>query len=169
MRITETDFQDGETGALFGLPYVIMRKPRPIDTTTLNYNWQIWETNAFSIYTNQTDKRHEKSAQEAIAAVLRFLTNIGVIDYTGSAGYNSVILPEHILHSMLTPAGGFLQTRKKPGDFIEKGEILGEILDPLNAEQIALLKAPTTGTLFFTTKKTLVTEHEIAFKVIPMA
>ena len=29
--------------------YVVMRKPEPIDTTTLNYNWQVWETNAFSV------------------------------------------------------------------------------------------------------------------------
>ena len=36
-------------GNLFGLPYVVMRKPAPIDTTTLNYNWQIWETNAFTV------------------------------------------------------------------------------------------------------------------------
>lgn len=30
-----------------------MRKPEPIDTITLNYNWQIWETNAFSVYTKE--------------------------------------------------------------------------------------------------------------------
>ena len=56
-------------GNLFGLPYVVMRKPAPIDTTTLNYNWQIWETNAFSIYTKETDEVGEQSAQEAVAAV----------------------------------------------------------------------------------------------------
>ena len=31
----------------FGLPYAFIRTPRPYDTTTLNYNWQIWETKAF--------------------------------------------------------------------------------------------------------------------------
>ena len=35
------------------LPYVVMRKPEPIDTTTLNYNWQTWETNALSVYTKE--------------------------------------------------------------------------------------------------------------------
>lgn len=28
-------------GNLFGLPYVVMRTPKPIDTTTLNHNWQM--------------------------------------------------------------------------------------------------------------------------------
>jgi len=58
-----TGYQTASLGNLFGLPYVVMRKPAPIDTTTLNYNWQIWETNAFSIYTKETDEVDEQSAQ----------------------------------------------------------------------------------------------------------
>ena len=55
VRIMNTGYQTASLGNLFGLPYVVMRKPEPIDTTTLNYNWQIWETNAFSVYTKETD------------------------------------------------------------------------------------------------------------------
>ena len=40
----------------FGLPYVILHAPRPFDTTTPNYNWQIWETKAFSLYTNSNGR-----------------------------------------------------------------------------------------------------------------
>ena len=50
-----TGYQTASLGNLFGLPYVVMRKPEPIDTTTLNYNWQVWNTNAFSVYTKETD------------------------------------------------------------------------------------------------------------------
>lgn len=69
VRIMNTGYQTASLGNLFGLPYVVMRKPEPIDTTTLNYNWQIWETNAFSVYTKETDEIDEHSAQEAVAAV----------------------------------------------------------------------------------------------------
>lgn len=31
-----------------------VRKPLPFDTTLLNYNWQIWNTKAFSIYAGHT-------------------------------------------------------------------------------------------------------------------
>ena len=34
--------------------YVVIRKVRPYDTTTLNYNWQVWDTQAFSLYTTTT-------------------------------------------------------------------------------------------------------------------
>lgn len=74
-----TGYQTASLGNLFGLPYVGMRKPAPIDTTTLNYNWQIWETNAFSIYTKETDEVDEQSAQEAVAAVLRYLSRVGLL------------------------------------------------------------------------------------------
>lgn len=60
-------------GNLFGLPYVVMRTPKPIDTTTLNYNWQIWESNAFSVYTKETAHIDEDSAAQAVSAVLRYL------------------------------------------------------------------------------------------------
>ena len=38
IRIMNTGYQTASLGNLFGLPYVVMRKPTPIDTTTLNYN-----------------------------------------------------------------------------------------------------------------------------------
>ena len=86
IRIMNTGYQTASLGNLFGLPYVVMRKPTPIDTTTLNYNWQIWETNAFSIYTKETDEVDEQSAQEAVAAVLRYLSRVGLLRYTATAG-----------------------------------------------------------------------------------
>ena len=46
----KTGFEDIETAKLFGLLYIVMRNPHPYDTTTLNYNWQIWETKVYSLY-----------------------------------------------------------------------------------------------------------------------
>ena len=55
VRMMDTGRQNTSLAGLFGLPYVVVRKPRPIDTTTLNYNWQIWDTSTFSLYTTETD------------------------------------------------------------------------------------------------------------------
>lgn len=43
----ETGYQNTSLANLFGLPYVVVRKPVPIDTKTLNYNWQDEMTAAF--------------------------------------------------------------------------------------------------------------------------
>ncbi len=48
VRIVDTGYQENEEGLDFGLPYLVIRKPHPYDTTTLNYNWQVWETRTFS-------------------------------------------------------------------------------------------------------------------------
>ena len=79
VRMMDTGRQNTSLAGLFGLPYVVVRRPKPIDTTTLNYNWQIWDTSAFSLYTTETDFIDEVSARQAVAAVLRFLTRMGIL------------------------------------------------------------------------------------------
>lgn len=80
VRVMHTGFENTELAKTFGLPYVIVRRPRPYDTTTLNYNWQIWETNAFSLYTTDTEHICPGSADEAVLAIIRFMTATGIID-----------------------------------------------------------------------------------------
>lgn len=73
VRMMKTGFEDIELAKDFGLPYIYRRNARPYDTTTLNYNRQLWDTKAFSIYTNATDHIDILSARGAINAVLTFL------------------------------------------------------------------------------------------------
>ena len=166
VRIMDTGYQTSSLGNLFGLPYVVMRKPQPIDTTTLNYNWQVWETNAFSVYTKETDVTDEASARQAVSAVLRFLSRIGILKYTCQNGYLPIVLQENELATALTPAGGLFRRFRAPGEEVEYGETIGTILDPFTAETVAEIKSPTSGIVFFAMKKPLVTEHEAAFKII---
>ena len=161
-----TGFETASLGNLFGLPYVGMRKPAPIDTTTLNYNWQIWETNAFSIYTKETDEVDEQSAQEAVAAVLRYLSRVGLLRYHCHSGYLSTVVQENEMANVLTPAGGIFRRFVEPGQEVEYGQKMGVILDPFTAEVEAEITCPTSGVVFFALKKPLTTEHEVAFKVI---
>ena len=166
IRVMNTGYQTASLGNLFGLPYVVMRKPTPIDTTTLNYNWQIWETNAFSIYTKETDEVDEQSAQEAVAAVLRYLSRVGLLRYHCHSGYLSTVVQENEMANVLTPAGGIFRRFVEPGQEVEYGQKTGVILDPFTAEVEAEITCPTSGVVFFALKKPLTTEHEIAFKVI---
>ena len=71
VRMMSTDWSDAQTACDFGLPYVFVREPLPIDTTTLNYNWQIWDTRAYTILTSETDRIDVVSAEIAVNSVLR--------------------------------------------------------------------------------------------------
>ena len=166
VRMMDTGYQTSSLGNLFGLPYVVMREPRPIDTTTLNYNWQIWETNAFSVYTKETDAIDHASADQAVSAVLRYLSRVGVIKYPCHSGYLTTVVRENDLATVLTPVGGIFRRLKEPGQDAEYGETIGEILDPFTAEILRPVKSTTSGIIFFAMKKPLVTEHEVAFRLI---
>lgn len=166
VRMMETGYQNASLANLFGLPYVVVRKPRPIDTTTLNYNWQVWETNAFSVYTSETDVVDEESARQAVSAVLRFLTRMGILRYHSHSGYIPSTVNEDELAIVKTDTSGIYRRLKHPGEEVRMGEVLGEILDPYEGDVIRQILSPVEGMIFFSHKKPLVTESEIVYKII---
>ena len=73
VRILHTGYEDESEACNFGLPFVSVRTPKPYDTTTLNYNWQIWDTRAFSIYPGVTESVDVPAAEHIVKAVMHFL------------------------------------------------------------------------------------------------
>lgn len=166
VRMMDTGRQSASLASLFGLPYVVIRKPKPFDTATLNYNWQLSGTNAFSLYTNETDRTDEVSAKQAVASVLRFLTRMGIIKYNSHGGYISTLIQEDELMPVKTPDDGIYRRIREPGNEVHMGDILAEIVHPYEGYVTSQVLAPTDGILFFAHNKPLVTENEIIYKII---
>lgn len=166
VRMMETGYQSPSLANLFGLKYVLIRKPKPFDTATLNYNWQMWDTNAFSVYTNATEQIDEKSAQHAVVAVLRFLTRMGIIKYNSHSGYIASVISEDNLKPIISEASGIYRRLKNPGDGVERGDVLAEILDPYEGEVISQVISPTDGVIFFAHTSPLVMENVVVYKII---
>ena len=55
VRMIETGKQSNSLASQFGMPYVLTAEPRSYDKATLNYNWQMRGTEAFSVYSGVTD------------------------------------------------------------------------------------------------------------------
>lgn len=166
VRMMETGYQSPSLANLFGLKYVVIRKPKPFDTVTLNYSWQIWNTNAFSVYTNATEQIDELSAKQAVVAVLRFLTRMGIIKYNSHSGYIASVINEDDLKCITTTAAGIYRRIKNPGDSVERGDVLAEILDPYEGEVISQVLSPTDGVIFFAHTSPLVMENVVVYKII---
>jgi len=164
VRMMDTGYQNASLANLFGLPYVVIRKPRPIDTTTLNYNWQVWESNAFSVYTNKTDSIDEQSAQQAVSAILRFLNRMGILRYNCHGGFISSTINEDELMSVVSDVPGIFLRRKNAGEEVQVGDVLAEIIDPLEGEIREQILAPSV--IFFAHDEPLVMEHSTVFKLI---
>ena len=166
VRMMDTGYQNASLANLFGLPYVVIRKPRPIDTTTLNYNWQVWESNAFSVYTNKTDSIDEQSAQQAVSAILRFLNRMGILRYNCHGGFISSTIHEDELMSVVSDVPGIFLRRKNAGEEVQVGDVLAEIIDPLEGEIREQILAPSDGVICFAHDEPLVMEHSTVFKLI---
>ncbi len=133
VRVMQTGFEDIELAKDFGLPYVYRRNARPYDTTTLNYNWQLWETKAFSVYTSATDKIDVVSAREAINAVLSFLNKQGIIQYRCHEGFISQFIEGHSLMNVKSATAGIFirhadvdsRVKKRRRDSGDNGSVHG--------------------------------------------
>lgn len=168
VRVLQTGYEDTATACLFGLPFVTVRKPLPFDTTLLNYNWQVWDTKAFSIYAGSTGSIDHRASRQATDAVLRFMRKAGVITHrVQAAGYESAVINEADLVSVAAPSAGLFEPLRNAGDEVSRGDTLARIIDPYTADTRAELAAPASGTIFFAHDKPLALEHGITFRIHP--
>lgn len=166
VRLMATGFEDLELARQFGMPYVVRRAVRPFDTTTLNYNWQLWETHAFSMYTTTTTNVDKMSAKESVGGILNFLKRQGIVDYRGHDGYISRVVEDTDLVSVPTKTSGIFESVVKVGEEVERGQLLARIIDCYEGEIIEELRAPADGIVFFMHGEPLTYSQTAVFKLI---
>lgn len=167
VRMMKTGFENVELAKKFGLPYVVLHTPRPFDTTTLNYNWQIWETQAFSLYTTNTSSVDKASAKQAVEAILNFMSKQGIIRYRGYDGYIPRVIESEDFVSVRAEKAGFFETYVKPGDEVYEGQLLAHILDPYLGTLRAALFSPIHGTVAFVHDEAMTYESTAVLKLFP--
>lgn len=149
VRMMDEGYSDVETAMKFGLPYVVKRVVRPYDTATLNYNWQVWDTKAYSLFTSTTNGIDKKSAGQAVLSILRFCGSLGFVKYQESKLHESIVICDKDLVTVRTAKSGIFEPLAKVGDYIEEGTPLANIVNPYDGEIMETLYAPSTGALFF--------------------
>ena len=162
VRMMKTCKENTSLANLFGLPYVVLRTPSSMDQSTLNYNWQVSGTAAFSVYTNATENIDEVSAEQGVSSVLRFLSRMGIIKYKCHGGYMGTIIEEDEMMNVKSGAAGIYRGLCSSGDEVSRGEVLAQVLHPYEGEVIDEIKAPCD----FTHKKPLVDQNSVVFKMI---
>lgn len=167
VRMMKTGFEDVEKARDFGLPYVYRREARPYDTTTLNYNWQIWNTKAFSIYTDATDKIDTAGALVVVEAVLRFLGKNSILDYTCHEGYLSQLIESPSMVNVKSNAAGFFLRKAEVNARVKQGELLAQIVDPYQGTVIEEVLSPVDGIVFFHASQPILYSHTSLFRIIP--
>ncbi len=168
VRLMNTGYTKPDDGYLFGLPYLVMRTPKPYDTTTLNYNWQVFETDAFSVYTKATDKLDEESAETAVESILRFMEKKGILNGIDVGdGVETSFIAENQMFHIQTRASGLFRPIAKAGDMVKQNDEIAEIISPYTADVKEVIKARRSGRVFFVRHAEAIMEHDLVYRIVP--
>lgn len=168
VRLMRTGYEDTEGAKLFGMPYITLRQPLPFDTTLLNYNWQIWETKAYSLYGGMNDGEESPVTAEMIGTILRFAQRIGLTrkPVVGIPDFNPQVIDESSFCSVRTPQAGIFYRLKGAGAKVQEGEPLARIIDPYEGSVRAEITSPTDGIIFFAHNKPLALANTLLFNIL---
>lgn len=167
VRVVHGPGESTNNGADFGLPYVLHHVPGSFDTTTLHYNWRLWDTEAYSLYLKETALVDAEAAEEAVRATMRFMDERGIIRWPHHRGYHAAQIGEQSLQPVLTTSGGVFCPLVKLGDVVRAGTELASIVDPLRGVQKEALHAPCDGVVFYEARTPLVNQGTLAFQIVP--
>ena len=166
VRLMEEGYSKTELAEQFGLPYVVVRKVRPYDTATLNYNWQVWNTQAFSLYTTATERINPNGAGQALLAVLNFLSAQSIVQYHGPSLIKPKIVSDTELIPVRTSESGIFEPLVKAGETVAMGQPLANIIHPYESELIETLYAPVDGKVFFIHNEPLTYANTAVIKLV---
>ena len=166
VRIIKTGYEDVETARLFGMRYVTTYQPRPFDTTLLNYNWQLWNTKAFSIYAGKTSQVDLTAGTETVDAILRMMSRTGIVTTSlVGAAYESIVLDESALQHVKARHAGILLRLVNAGNRVHSGQSLAHIIHPYNGQVLNDVKAMDEGMVFFAHNRPVVLQNALLFKI----
>ena len=166
IKMMETGTESTSLANLFGMPYVLTGMNRAFDSVTLNYNWQKMGTQAFSVYSRTTETIDAASADMAVSSVLRFLTRMGIIKYNCHGGYISTVLREEELVSVKADEAGFFKKIVGINEEVKRGQVLAQIINPMDGVVKAEIIAPTDGIIFFAQNSPTVFQNVVIYKLL---
>ena len=168
VRMMDEGYSDVETAKLFGMPYVVKRAVRPYDTATLNYNWQVWDTKAYSLYTTTTTSIDTVAAGQAVLAVLRFCAKLGIVRYRENGKHDSIVVDDKDLVSVQTAKSGIFESLIRVGEYVEEGTPLANIVNAYDGNVLETLYAPIGGNIFFLHNDPLTYANTAVIKIVPV-
>lgn len=165
VKLLKSGFEDLETAKKFGYKIVHHRTMKSIDTVSLQYNWQLWETKAFSIMCPNINEVDNKISSQINQGILRFMGKVGIIDYHVFAGYESTIVNRETIEVVKAPKSGIFVAKEMPGNYVSKGQLLGEVIDSLEGEVVHEFRASSDGMVTCHYSNALIYENAVAFRV----
>ena len=165
IKLFKSGYEDLEGAKKFGFKMIHHRTMKSIDTVTLQYNWQLWGTKAFSIMCPSDTHVDKKIASQINQAMIRFMDKSKVIDYHIFNGYESTVIDRNSISVVKSPKSGIFIAKELPGNYVSKDQVIGEIVHSLEGNVTHQFLAPCNGMITCFNSNPLIYEHAVAFRI----
>ena len=165
IKLYKSGYEDLKSAKKFGFKMIHHRTMKSIDTVTLQYNWQLWGTKAFSIMCPSDNQVDKKIASQINQAMIRFMDKTKIIDYHIFNGYESTVIDRESIEVVKSPRSGIFISKELAGNYVSKDQVVGEIVHSLEGDVIHQFLAPCNGMVTCFYSNSLIYEHAVAFRI----
>ena len=166
IKLFQTGYEDLKAAKKFGLRIIHHKGLKPTETASLQYNWQLWGTKAFSLICPDEKQINLPSSNETLESIINFLSKNKIIDYKLLAGYDSTIVRKLDIEIIKTEKSGIFIPTKTLGSYVAKDEMIGKIIHALEGKIIHRIFSPCSGLIVCKYKNALIFENAVAFRVV---
>jgi hypothetical protein len=165
VKLIKSGYEDLECVKDLGLGFIHYRPHEPVETAMLQYNWQLWETKAFSIVFGKNGAIDKGSSAEVHAAIVRFLSKRGVVDFHVFEGRSSNVIDPDLITILKASRAGIFISSVRCGAYVKQGEKVGKIIDALSGKRLEKMVSPCEGIVTCQYSHPLIFQNSIAFRI----
>lgn len=166
LKLLKSGYESLEDAKKFGLRFIHYKEVAPMDTATLAYNWQVWNTKTFSIVWGKGCGIDEEESAKIKDALNRFMSKQEIIDHPVFEGANSNVTDRSKIEVIKSSHAGIFLPEAKPGKSVVTGEFLGYIKDSMDGSTIEKIYATKDGVISCMYGYPLIFENSIAFRIV---
>lgn len=165
VKIIQSGYEDLDAAKDMGLRFIHHRPYEPIETAMLQYNWQLWETNAFSVVFGKSGMIEQRISAEVQAAIIRFMSKRAILDLPAFEGHCSNVVGTGQIQILKASRAGIFDPLVTCGTHVREGDVLGRITDALSGELLETITAPCEGVATCQYSYSLIFQNSIAFRI----
>ena len=165
IKLFKSGYEDLDGAKEFGFKIIHHSELRSIDTVTLQYNWQLWGTKAYSIVCPVDNLVDKNISSQIHQAMVRFMDTVGIVDHKIFNAYESNVITKKNLKIVKAQKSGIFIPAEIVGNYVVKGQIIGSIINSLNGEVVSKIKATSDGMIVCCFNNSLILENAVAFRI----
>ena len=165
VKVLNSSTQDIDDARDFGLEFIYHKDVEPIDTVSINYNWQVWNAKSFSIISGKKGTLRKIESGKVIDAIIRFLSKKGLIDYALFEGSKGNVITKDSIEIIKSVGAGLFDALTLVGDHVVHGQPLARIYNALDGSLLQTIVSPCEGIVTCRYDYPLIFQNAIAYRI----